>query len=236
MNGADTHEASDRGHVLSRRLLLLGAGAVVATVTIGGVASMRGAQAEVTAQERQITTLEQKLREDQALSSSRITTETSESLGVDRERIAGDSTLVTDLFTTAFTWSSGEDYEAMRESLKETYGLREEDPFLHDFLQPSRFNEDDEGTRYYYLDTAGVNSSANGGSVQVRVVSNSGGTYRYAVTGEVAVSSDAITGGDTAKGGTTETRRMMLLVSVDADGGVHDLEGASAGGLTRRSA
>lgn len=155
-------------------------------------------------------------------------------LGVDPARVASDSAEIQDLLRIATTWDSGEKYEAARESLKRKYKLTETDDFLTNFMPPSRFNVDSRGTRYYYIDTLGLKSQLDS-DVQVEVKSVRGTTYRYAVIAGVLASSSVTDAKGTQGLVSTASRKTLVYVTTDGEGGVSELTAIPASGATRTS-
>lgn len=128
----------------------------------------------------------------------------------------------------------GQSYEAARESLKSRFGLTENGTFLKSFMPPSRFNEDGQGRRYHYIDTAGLNS-ALGAESDIEVVDVEAGIYTYAILADVEATYDAVSQNRASKASVTAHRRALLFVTVDAQGKVSNLSGIPASGETRYS-
>ncbi|MFI9629329.1 hypothetical protein [Streptomyces sp. NPDC052042] len=221
--------------VLPRRnaWVLAVAAALVLVAVLTGL-TWAGQRTALETQESRIGELEGQLKAAQLKNSERVEKDVLESLGVSRKRLDADARIITSLVTTAFTWDSGEAYEQARTRLKDKYGLAEDGPFLKDFMPSSRFNEDDTGKRYYYIDTAGMRSAV-GDDPDIEVVKVSAGDYVYAVLVDVAVTSSAVERNDTPPGAITAHRRMLLHITVDAEGGVSGLSGIPASGSTHLS-
>lgn len=221
----------------ARNRWILALGTVVASGVIVAGASAVGQSQALAAQESQIRSLE-------AASSQRgqQEAETSEKnglegLGVSASRVRADTATIGQLLSIAFTWDSGDAYETARESLKDRFGLSEKDAFLETFIPPSRFNEDVNGKRRYYVDAIAM-TSALGRDVDVEVVEVAGTRYRYAVMADIEVGADgpAQTGGrGQATSQQTAIRRVLIYVTVDTDGTVSDLVGIPPSGSTRSS-
>lgn len=216
---------------LSRRALGFGALVGIAAISVGGFANAAADRSRLEEQQLQIQELEQELRTRTAVSDGRVDDEVASSLGIDRPRLAPDSEILAALMEQALTWDSGESYEQARTALIAAYDLTEGEPFLTDFMPPSRFNEDADGNRFYYLDTIGANSALHG-EVEVELISVMADKYRYLAWCDIAVTSDAVDAGDSDAALVSELRRMMLMATIDAEGAVLDLEGVSAGDST----
>ncbi|MGW2984299.1 hypothetical protein [Streptomyces goshikiensis] len=205
--------------------------AVVATVAGVTWSSQRAALAK---QEAQINYVEGHLADIQKKNAAQVDADVMEAMGVSRNRLSTDGERIMSLLSMAFTWDSGQSYEAARESLKSRFGLTENETFLKSFMPPSRFNEDAQGRRYYYIDTVGLNS-ALGADPGIEVVDVKAGVYTYAVLADVEVTSDAASQNKASKASVTAHRRALLFVTVDAQGKVSNLSGTPASGETRHS-
>ncbi|WP_181273681.1 hypothetical protein [Brevibacterium oceani] len=210
---------------------LAGVLAVALTATIWNAASQ---SSDLEAQEQRIEDLDDELASIQQANEEKIDDDAFAALGVDSGRATQDAQTITALLDAAFTWDSGKGYETARADVKETYGLSEDGPFLTDFMPPSRFNEDSEGTRYYYIDSEGLNSKL-GGEPQVEVVSVRADVYRYAVIATASMSTDAVEKNDSIPAEVQADRKMLLFVSIDGDGKITELSGVPASGSIRHS-
>lgn len=155
-------------------------------------------------------------------------------LGVSQDRLSADGERIKSLLSTAFSWDSGQSYEAARESLKSQFGLTENEAFLKSFMPPSRYNADSQGRRYYYIDAVGLNS-ALGADLDVEVVDIKAGVYTYAALADVEATSDAVTQNQASKASITAHRRALLFVTIDTQGRVSKLSGVPASGETSHS-
>jgi hypothetical protein len=206
--------------------------AVLATmVTMAGM-TWAGQRGTISGQEAQISGIERQLAGIRQRNDERIDRDVLEALAVSRGRLDTDRARIQSLLKVAFTWDSGLAYAAAREKLKERFGFTEGGPFLRNFMPPSRFNEDTDGKRYYYIDTAGLNS-ALGGDPDIEVVDVRAGKYSYAVLVDVEVTFDAVS--RTGPGSVTADRRMLLFVTVDAEGRLSALSGVPSSGSSRHS-
>ncbi|MGW5927730.1 hypothetical protein ACWF2L_15975 [Streptomyces anulatus] len=217
-----------------RNLSVLGTAAVLAVVaTVAGMtwSSQHSALAE---QEAQIIDIEGQLTGVQKKNAERVNADVMAALGVSQNRLSTDGERITALLSMTFTWDSGQSYEAAREGLKSRFGLTENETFLKSFMPPSRFNEDSQGRRYYYIDTVGLNSTL-GVDPDIEVVDVKAGLYTYAVLADVEVTSDAASQNKANKASVTAHRRALLFVTVDPQGKVSNLSGTPASGETRYS-
>lgn len=226
--------AAARPGFARRNALVLVVAAVLVAVTAGTALTWGSQRGALEAQEQRISGLEDRVRAAERAKSEQIDQNMLESLGISQSRATGDATIIDRLVMTAFTWDSGLAYESAREDLKERYALSEDEPFLTQFMPPSRFNEDDSGKRYYYIDTQGMNSSISG-EPDVEVVKVRADEYTYAVLVDVSVTSDAVTQNNTNPARVTAQRTMLLFLTVDAEGNVSGLSGVPASGSTRHS-
>ncbi|MER6520108.1 hypothetical protein ABT246_25040 [Streptomyces sp. NPDC001553] len=230
---AQTSRPTRRGSA-RRNLSALATAAVLAVVaTVGGMtwSSQHAALAE---QGAQINGIEEQLADIQKTNAEQANADVMAALGVSQNRLSTDGERITSLLSTAFTWDTGQGYEAARASLASRFDLAENETFLKSFMPPSRFSEDSQGRRYYYIDTVGLNS-ALGANPDIEVVDVKAGLYTYAVLADVEVTSDATSQNRASKASVTAHRRALLFVTVDAQGRVSNLSGTPASGETRYS-
>ncbi|MFJ5724722.1 hypothetical protein [Streptomyces sp. NPDC093149] len=222
-----------RGFFRRNLSVLVTAAALTVVATAAGVtwSSQHAALAE---QEAQINDVEGHLAGVQKKNAEQVNADVMAALGVSQNRLSTNGERIRSLLSMAFTWDSGQSYEAARESLKSRFGLTENKTFLKSFMPSSRFNEDSQGRRYYYIDTVGLNS-ALGADPDIEVVDVKAGVYTYAVLADVEVTSDAVTQSKSSKASVTAHRRALLFVTVDAQGKVSNLSGVPASGETRYS-
>lgn len=217
---------SGQGFVMRNFWLL-----ILVAVLLGGIALtvMRGSsnEAELNAQQARVTELESQVATKKQTRTSQVNNSVSQALGVTPSRVIADTAAIQTLMNTIFSWDSGTSYEGMRESVKRRYKLTEKDPFLLQFMPPARFNVDNTGKRYYYIDGAGLRSSLMG-DVQVEVVRATGTTYEYAVIARVE-SKTSLPDQLTARA----TRLVLMYVTVDGQGRFTQLRGVPPSGLLR---
>ena len=228
------HGAAGRSF-LRRNALVLTMAAVLTAVIVASTLTWAAQTRAVEAQGTRISELEVQLQTTQRQKAEQVDEDVLQSLGISQSRIEADEPIIARFVETAFTWDSGLAYEEARVDLKDRYDLAEEDPFLTDFMPPSRFNEDSSGKRYYYIDSQGMNSAVSG-DPDIEVVKVTADEYTYAVFVELAITSDAVTQNGSSSAEVTAERTMLLFVTVDADGGLHDISGVPASGSTRHSA
>ncbi|MGW6600525.1 hypothetical protein [Streptomyces sp. NPDC055036] len=226
--------ASTRQGFVQRNLWVLVIAAVlVAVATVAGL-TWSSQRAELAGQEARIREVKEQLAGIQKKNAERVDADVLQALGISRNRLSTDGGRIKSLLEMTFTWDSGQRYEMARERLKSRFGLTENDVFLKSFMPPSRFNEDEQGRRYYYIDMAGLNS-ALGEDPGIEVVDVKADDYTYAVLADVEVTSDAVTQNSTSRASVTALRRMLLFVTVDAQGTVSNLTGVPASAETRHS-
>jgi hypothetical protein len=229
----ETTDTARRGTFVRRNLwlLLTAAALVLALISAGLIWSERTRVLSV--QDQKIADLDTQISQIETAEAEQVDADILEALGVSRSRLTKDGRIINMLLDTAFTWDSGLAFEDARNSLKDRYGLTEEDPFLIDFMPPSRFNEDADGNRYYYIDTTGVNSEM-GDDPEIEVVSVTADAYRYVVLADVRITADAVKQEGGAEVPSTN-QAMLLYVTINAEGQISDLSGAPASGSTRLS-
>lgn len=222
-----------RGSFIRRNLwlLLTAAALVIAMISAGLLWS--GRTSTIAGQEDRIESLQSQISLIEKEDADQVDANILEALGVSQGRLTKDARIIDSVLETAFSWDSGLAFEAARTELKDRYGLTEDDAFLTDFMPPSRFNEDADGNRYYYIDTTGVNSSV-GDDPEIEVVSVMADEYRYAVIADVRITADAVEQGGSTEAPSTH-QAMLLYVTIAADGTISDLTGAPASGATRLS-
>jgi hypothetical protein len=233
IDGTDETAAPEPGF-MRRNALVVGAAVLLVTaVTVTGLTW--GSQRSALDQQQQtITGLQGHLASVGTAKSEQVEQDVMQSLGVSQSRIHDDTQIVDRLVKTAFTWDSGQAYEAARRDLKERYHLSEDEQFLKQFMPPARFNEDASGKRYYYIDTQGLNSAVNA-DADLEVVKVTADEYTYAVQVEVAVTSDAVSQNKVAPDRVKSYRTVLVYLTVDAQGKVSGLSAIPAGRSTRHS-
>ena len=233
IDGTDETAAPEPGFMRRNALVVGVAVLLVTAVTVTGLTW--GSQRSALDQQQQtITGLQGQLASVGTAKSEQVEQDVMQSLGVSQSRIHDDTQIVDRLVKTAFTWDSGQAYEAARRDLKERYHLSEDEQFLKQFMPPARFNEDAAGKRYYYIDTQGLNSAVNA-DADLEVVKVTADEYTYAVQVEVAVTSDAVSQNKVAPDRVKSYRTVLVYLTVDAQGKVSGLSAIPAGGSTRHS-
>lgn len=233
IDGTDETAAPGPGFMRRNALVVGVAVLLVTAVTVTGLTW--GSQRSALDQQQQtITGLQGQLASVGTAKSEQVEQDVMQSLGVSQSRIHDDTQIVDRLVKTAFTWDSGQAYEAARRDLKERYHLSEDEQFLKQFMPPARFNEDASGKRYYYIDTQGLNSAVNA-DADLEVVKVTADEYTYAVQVEVAATSDAVSQNKVAPDRVKSYRTVLVYLTVDAQGKVSGLSAIPAGGSTRHS-
>jgi hypothetical protein len=233
IDGTDETAAPEPGFMRRNALVVGVAVLLVTAVTVTGLTW--GSQRSALDQQQQtITGLQGQLASVGTAKSEQVEQDVMQSLGVSQSRIHDDTQIVDRLVKTAFTWDSGQAYEAARRDLKERYHLSEDEQFLKQFMPPARFNEDASGKRYYYIDTQGLNSAVNA-DADLEVVKVTADEYTYAVQVEVAATSDAVSQNKVAPDRVKSYRTVLVYLTVDAQGKVSGLSAIPAGGSTRHS-
>lgn len=233
MSEQTTADQGRRGWLRRNGWLVALAGALAVLAVVTGT-SWIGHGTELDAQRTRIQGLKRELGQAQTKNSERVEQDVLSALGVSRSRLNRDAPILTDLVKTTFTWDSGESYEQARTGIKDRFGLTEKDPFLTDFMPPSRYSTDADGKRYYYIDAEGMNSSLKG-DPSIEVVKVVAGDYQYAVIVTVDATSDAVERNNSNKGQYSASRQALLFVTVDDKGGISGAAGVPASGSTRHS-
>lgn len=226
--------APTRRGFFRRNLSVLVTATVLAVVATAAGVTWSSQHAALAEQEAQINDVEEEVAGTQKKNAELVNADVMAALGVSRNRLSTDGERIKSLLSMAFTWDSGQSYEEARASLKSRFGLTENDTFLKSFMPPSRFNEDAQGRRYYYIDTVGLNS-ALGADPGIEIVDAKVGVYTYAALADVEVTSDAVSQNKASEASVTAHRRALLFVTVDAQGRVSNLSGVPASGETRYS-
>lgn len=213
---------TDRPGLLLRNLWVLMAASVFVIACVGvGLQQMERSRG-LDAQSSEIAGLEKRLATARAVEDEAEEVNTFETLGVAKSRLVADRAIVDDVLATAFTWDDGKSYEAARSELADDFDIDEEGPFLTEFMPPATRTVVD-GTSEYYIDAVGLVFSLSE-NIDVDPVRVTGTDYEYAVVADVDVSSSNVRPG--SDGSTpTETRRMLLRITVDDEGGVSGLTG-----------
>jgi hypothetical protein len=223
---------SDRPGFLQRNLWVLITATVLVAACIGAGLQQLERSRGLDTQSEEIAGLEKRLATARAAEDEAAEANTYEALGVTKSRLVADRAVIDDVLATAFTWDDGKSYEAARADLIDSFGLDEKGPFLTEFMPPATRTIVD-GTSEYYIDAVGLAFSL-GEDVDVDPVRVTGTDYEYAVVADIDVSSSNVRPG--SDGTTpTETRRMLLRITVDDEGEVSALTGAPPSGTTQSS-
>lgn len=190
-------------------------------------ATQESRQRDLASLDARIHELEDVRKDEAAAVVARADEDASSALGYSASRLAEDRATVGAMLSTAFEWDSAESYERAREQLVERYGIPAQDAFLTEFLPPALHVADADGQRRYFLDERGLTSSL-GTEPRLAVVRVVGTSYQYVVM--TSVDLRAVPMKD-AKGSNapapTVTRPVLLHVTVEADGSISELAGAS---------
>lgn len=222
--------ATDRPGLLRRNLWVLMVTTVLVAACIGAGLQQMERSRGLDAQSGEITGLKKRLATARAAEDEAAEVNTYEALGVAKSRLVADRAIIDDVLATALTWDDGKSYEAARAELADDFDLDEEGPFLTEFMPPATRTVVD-GTSEYYIDAVGLVFSLSE-DIDVDPVRVTGTDYEYAVVANVDVSSSNVRPG--SDGTTpTETRRMLLRITVGDEGEVSGLTGVPPSGTTR---
>lgn len=221
---------TDRPGFLRRNLWVLVTTTVLVAACIGAGLQQTERSRGLDAQSGEIADLEKRLATARAAEDEAAEANTYEALGVTKSRLVTDRAVIDEVLTTAFTWDDGNSYEAARADLVDSFGLDEKGPFLTEFMPPATRTVVD-GTSEYYIDAVGLVFSLSE-DIDVDPMRVAGTDYEYAVVAEIDVSSSNVRPG--SDGTTpTETRRMLLRITVDGKGEVSALRGVPPSGRTQ---
>ncbi|WP_143847259.1 hypothetical protein [Nocardiopsis sp. JB363] len=223
---------TDRPGFLRRNLWVLITATVLVAACIGAGLQQMERSRGLDAQSGEIVDLERRLATARVADDEAAEANTYEALGVTKSRLAADRAVIDDVLVTAFTWDDGKSYEAARADLVDSFGLDEKGPFLTEFMPPATRTVVDR-TSQYYIDAVGLVFSL-GEDVDVDSTRVIGTDYEYAVVADIDVSSSNVLPG--SDGATpTETRRMLLRITVDGEGEVTALTGVPPSERTQSS-
>ena len=90
--------------------------------------------AVLSAQQTEITALEQQKKETSDKRTSEVNTVTKNSFGLDTSRVATDDRIATEIIKTATTWSDADSYNAARTKLRDDYKFTDDSQMLSTFM------------------------------------------------------------------------------------------------------
>ena len=90
--------------------------------------------AVLSAQQTEITVLEQQKKEASDKRTSEVNTVTKNSFGLDISRVATDDRIATEIIKTATTWSDADSYNAARTKLRDDYKFADDSQMLSAFM------------------------------------------------------------------------------------------------------
>lgn len=229
-----TDETTPDAHGFWARNWLL---AVLAVLMVGAIVAVtlqaRSDGAVIDEQETRMAQIRSEIRTAQLEREEEVEADVLATLGLSTSRLAQDAPIIDRFVDTAFTWTSGVDYELARTDLQEQFGLSASDPFLTEFMPPSSYNEDASGERYYTIDVLGMNSSA--GSMDISVVRAVADEYSYVVVAQMDLTSDDVLAGTNGTASSTAHRQVLLEMTLTGDGEITSVTGIPAEGEARSS-
>lgn len=134
--------------------------------------------------------------------------------GLNPARVTSDNGHAKEFMDWVLTWSTSDEYNAIRGELTSKYGAEEGGGFLTTFMPPLANNTDDEGNNYNLIDTLGYNMTYDG--FHSIVTNISGENYTYFAIVDVHSTNKY---GDEGRGQVAFTYR------VDGDGNVSVIDG-----------
>lgn len=212
----------------ARNTIALGMAVLLVIATVVLVVNVQAQSRAEQAQEARIAELNAEIQTRQQKAAEQLDADTFSALGITASRLASDSSVISGLLQTAFTWDSGESYDSARSTLQSRYKLKDTDEFLARFLPESNFS----------ASQLGLNSSLSQSNLDIEVLKVSGTTYSYLVMADLVFSVDSPPKADTSGVETvtrSTTRRLLLHADVDSNGQVSGLRGIPASGITLHS-
>ena len=107
--------------------------------------SLQTVDAQLAQQGKTIAELEFALQESKTTNNNIRKFIVKDNTGVDANRVEADKTLVTDLFTKCFTWSTSDEYIDARKTVMQDYNIDENSSFMTTFLPAASRKTDEYG-------------------------------------------------------------------------------------------
>jgi hypothetical protein len=209
----------------NRNALLVILASVFIIVVIVFVMATTSQSDALAAEEQELSALSEEMNSQQGQAAVEREEVLDAALGFSDSRVNEDTQLVYDFVRTVVTWSSGEEYTEARESVVRKYALDEGSQFLQVYFPEPVFNTDSSGTRFYVVDTDGLNSSL--ASVEVLPMGVSGTAYSYMVLANVSANSN--------NGDATASKASVIYLTVDGEGVLSEVSGYASTSKSLRS-
>lgn len=136
--------------------------------------------------------------------------------GLNKERVTKDDEIADAFLTQIMTWSSYEEYSAIRQTLLNEYQMSENDNFMKVFMPDVVTKTSPDGTVYNRIDVMGLNVTYEGMKSYVTGIKADVYTYFAFVDWS---SSD--------KNGNEASTTCIFMYSIDSDGNVFDLDAST---------
>ena len=188
----------------------------VVTVSENVFASQEGAASKQASElEQQVADIKSKLKAD---SEKSVSTATS----IDFDRISKDEEKISDIMTSATTWSDGKSYEAARKSIIDA-GVAEDSEFLtgedanddgqaDGFMPPVVYYTGTDGDKRNIIDDTGASTKCSDVKVYCQGIA-ADGTYGYL----------AVAKADSTSGSATVSTTYAMICSMDANGTISNV-------------
>lgn len=213
-----------RGFFHRNALVLILAG-IFGALGIGYLATTAGHESELASQAERISELEARMETGLVAAEELQREVVDNSQGTSEVRVEADTEVIRQFMSTVANWESGEEYTEARASVMRKYQLDEGSQFMRDYFQEPAYNTDSSGTRYYVVDTEGLNSSLS--SVTVKPLSVRGTEYRYLVLADIRSFSN--------DGKASASRTSAVYLSLDGEGRISDVSGYASASKPRSS-
>lgn len=185
---------------------------VLAIVLIANVVSGSGRSSTLKDQRTEITNLSNQVESQRASVQAGSSSVVQQTTGIDLERKDKDDAVIREFAKLVTTWSTHDEYTAMRAEVMEKYALSESSRFATVFLPSYGSITDGAGVEHNLIDYNKISCSYRG--MKSIVSGISGGQYSYFVIVTCAGGRD----------GATSTFDVVFCCSVDGIGNISNLE------------
>ena len=199
--------------LLQRYLMVILAVIVLIVSILFSVSVRNGQKSDLAAQASEISQLENQIDVLKRSAHNIEQKAVQQAVGLDDSRISRDEELINEFMSSVMSWSSWDEYEGVRNRLKETYGLTDDSDVLTVFM-PSVPNEvsNDGKTNYNRIDTYGIHMSYDSSSIYNTNIK--GTDYSYAVFADWHTSD---------KNGSVGRSSTIFTLTINHEGVIRDL-------------
>lgn len=134
--------------------------------------------------------------------------------GIDFSRVEKDNKTAETFLKTIMTWSSYEEYEAIRQKMINDYNLPKDGTFMTVFLPEIANKTSKDGKNYNKIDNNGLNMAYE--SMDSYVTKITSDTYSYFTV---------VTWSSSDNDGNEATSKAVFTYSIDSENGIAELEG-----------